>query len=84
MQVPIKQKTRAYAPQTKLEELLVGIMSGLEHLADLSDGPLPLVKDAIVAHGVQLAVRRDNLCRMEMPIISTSGLAAARLSSIVF
>lgn len=50
MQVPIKQKTRTYAPQTKLVELLVGIMSGLEHLADLNDGPRPLVKDAIVAH----------------------------------
>ena len=49
MQVPIKQKTRAYVPQTKLVELLVGIMSGLEHLADLNDGPRPLVKDSIVA-----------------------------------
>jgi len=49
MQVPIKQKTRTYAPQTKLVELLVGIMSGLEHLADLNDGPRPLVKDPIVA-----------------------------------
>jgi hypothetical protein len=49
MQVPIKQKTRTYAPQTKLVELLVGIMSGLEHLADLNDGPQPLVKDPLVA-----------------------------------
>jgi hypothetical protein len=49
MQVPIKQKTRTYAPQTKLVELLVGIMSGLEHLADLNDGPHPLVKDPLVA-----------------------------------
>jgi hypothetical protein len=49
MQVPIKQKTRTYTPQTKLVELLVGIMSGLEHLADLNDGPQPLVKDPMVA-----------------------------------
>jgi hypothetical protein len=49
MQVPVKQKTRTFAPQTKLVELLAGIMSGLGHLADLNDGPHPLAKDAIVA-----------------------------------
>ena len=49
MQVPVKQKTRTFAPQTKLVELLAGIMSGLEHLADLNDGPHPLAKDSIVA-----------------------------------
>ena len=49
MQVPVKQKTRTFAPQTKLVELLAGIMSGLEHLADLNDGAHPLAKDSIVA-----------------------------------
>lgn len=49
MQVPVKQKTRTYAPQTKLVELLVGIMSGIEHLADLNDGPHPLATDSVVA-----------------------------------
>jgi hypothetical protein len=49
MQVPVKQKTRTFAPQTKLVELLAGIMSGLEHLADLNEGPHPVAKDSIVA-----------------------------------
>ncbi|MBP7688923.1 MAG: hypothetical protein KA765_13480 [Thermoflexales bacterium] len=39
MQVPVKQKMRTYAPQTKLVECLAGIMSDLEHLVDLNDGP---------------------------------------------
>ncbi len=50
MQVPVKQKTRTFAPQTKLIELLAGIMSGLEHLADLNDGPHPIAPDLVVAH----------------------------------
>lgn len=49
MQVPVQQKTRTYAPQTKLIEFLAGIMSGLEHLADLNDDPHPVASDAIVA-----------------------------------
>lgn len=49
MQVPIAQKTRSFAPQTKLVEFLAGIMSGIEHLQDLNDGPHPLVKDSVVA-----------------------------------
>lgn len=49
MQVPIPQKTRSFAPQTKLVELLAGIMSGIEYLSDLNDGPHPLAKDAVVA-----------------------------------
>lgn len=49
-QVPIDQKTRTYTPQTKLIEFLAGIMSGIEHLRDLNDGPQPLAKDAVVAH----------------------------------
>ena len=49
MQVPVPQKTRIFAPQTKLVEFLAGIMSGMEHLVDLNDGPHPVVADAIVA-----------------------------------
>jgi hypothetical protein len=49
MHVPVKQKTRTYAPQTKLVEFLMGIMSGLEHLVDLNDGPHPIASDTIVA-----------------------------------
>jgi hypothetical protein len=49
MQVPVKQKTRLFAPQTKLVELLAGIMSGMEHLADLNDGPHPVAADSVVA-----------------------------------
>ena len=49
MHVPVKQKTRTYAPQTKLVEFLAGIMSGLEHLVDLNDGPHPIATDSIVA-----------------------------------
>src|SRR3990172_8926019 len=48
MQVPIPQKTRTYVPQTKLVELLAGIMSGIEYLSDLNDGPHPLAKDTVV------------------------------------
>jgi hypothetical protein len=50
MQVPIQQKTRTFAPQTKLVEFLAGIMSGLEHLEDLNDSAQPLAQDAVVAH----------------------------------
>jgi hypothetical protein len=49
MQIPMKQKTRTFTPQTKLVELLAGIMSGMEHLADLNDGPHPVAKDSVVA-----------------------------------
>lgn len=49
MQVPVKQKTQTFAPQTKLVEFLTGIMSGLEHLVDLNDGPHPVATDEIVA-----------------------------------
>jgi len=49
MQVPVAQKTRTFKPQTKLVELLVGIMSGIEHLQDLNDSARPLAKDEVVA-----------------------------------
>jgi hypothetical protein len=49
MNVPVPQRTRTFAPQTKLVEFLVGIMSGIEHLEDLNDGRRPLVRDPVVA-----------------------------------
>ena len=48
-QVPIGQKTRAFAPQAKVLEFLAGIMSGIEHLQDLNAGPHPLARDRCVA-----------------------------------
>jgi hypothetical protein len=49
LQVPIRQKTRDLTPQAKLIEFLSGIMSGIEFLSDLNDGPHPLAKDETVA-----------------------------------
>ena len=49
MQVPIDQKTRTFTPQTKLLELLVGTLAGIEYLRDLNDGPRPVAKDHLVA-----------------------------------
>jgi len=49
MRVPVRQKTRASPPQSKLVEFLAGIMSGIEYLQDLNDGPHPLAKDTTVA-----------------------------------
>ncbi|MEP7358131.1 MAG: hypothetical protein ABI847_12880, partial [Anaerolineales bacterium] len=48
-QVPISQKTRTFAPQAKLIEFLAGILSGIEHLQDLNNGPHPLARDQCVA-----------------------------------
>jgi hypothetical protein len=48
-QVPIVQKTHAFAPQAKLIEFLAGVMSGIEHLQDLNHRPRPLTPDAVVA-----------------------------------
>ena len=50
MGVTIQQKTRHFAPQTKLVESLAGIMSGLEYLQDLNEGLHPLVPDTVAAH----------------------------------
>ncbi len=49
MQVPIRQKTRTFKPQTKLVELLAGILSGMEYLRDLNDGVQPVANDGEVA-----------------------------------
>ena len=47
--VPLPQKTRRFSPQTKLVEFLAGILSGMEYLEDLNEGPHPLTKDPLVA-----------------------------------
>jgi hypothetical protein len=49
MAVPVPVRSRLYKPQTKLLELFVGILSGIEYLQDLDLGPRPLTKDAAVA-----------------------------------
>ena len=49
LRVPIRQKTRDLTPQAKLIEFLAGIMSGIEYLSDLNDGPHPVATDETVA-----------------------------------
>jgi hypothetical protein len=53
-QVPIAQKTVIRAPHEKLVELLLGLLTGIEYLTDLSEGAAPLVQDAEVAAAWQL------------------------------
>ncbi|MDQ5854143.1 MAG: hypothetical protein M3380_19160, partial [Chloroflexota bacterium] len=47
--VSIRQKTVTHAPQDNLIEFLIGLLSGMEYLTDLSGGPAPLVNDPAVA-----------------------------------
>ena len=49
LEVPIAQKAGDSPPQAKLIEFLVGIMSGIEYLSDLNDGPRPVAKDKVLA-----------------------------------
>ncbi len=49
LQVPITQKTGDSVPQAKLIEFLVGIMTGIEYLSDLNDGPHPVAQDDVHA-----------------------------------
>jgi hypothetical protein len=48
-QVPIPQRQGIHAPQTKLLEFLVAILSGCAYLQDISHGPHPLDQDQVVA-----------------------------------
>ena len=57
--VPISQKVVSYTPQGKLTEFLLGLLAGIEHLTDLSEGAAPLVKDPEVAVAWQLAGLAD-------------------------
>src|SRR6266496_1168428 len=52
--VPIHQKTVTHAPHEKIVEFLIGLLSGMEYLPDLSSGPAPLVRDHAVASAWQL------------------------------
>ena len=47
--VPIPQRRRDHAPQTKLIEFLDSMLSGCAYLQDISRGPHPLDQDAAVA-----------------------------------
>jgi uncharacterized protein YhaN len=51
--LPVKQKVGVAGcegtPQDRLIEFLAGIMSGIEHLVELSDGPHPIANDEVVA-----------------------------------
>jgi hypothetical protein len=49
MAVPVPAKIRIYKPQTKILELFVGILAGIEYLQDLDLGVRPLTKDPAVA-----------------------------------
>jgi hypothetical protein len=49
LEVPILQKVGDSPPQAKLIEFLAGIMSGIEYLSDLNDGPHPVAKDDVLA-----------------------------------
>ena len=48
-QVPIAQKTVIRPPQENLAALLIGLLSGIEYLSDLSVGAMPLKRDTAVA-----------------------------------
>src|SRR5689334_8031695 len=44
-QVPIPQKTVTHCPAAKLTPLLLGLLSGIEYLTDLTHAPAPLYHD---------------------------------------
>src|SRR5215468_1312148 len=48
--VSLKQKHYHHRPQTKVLELLVAILAGLQHLQEISLAAHPLDKDQAVAH----------------------------------
>jgi len=57
--VPIAQKTVTHRPHEKVLELLIGLLSGIEYLSDLSEGAAPLVHDAEVARAWHLQALAD-------------------------
>jgi hypothetical protein len=63
-QVPVAQKTVLRAPQENLVELLIGLLTGMERLSDLSGGAAPLTRDAAVAEAWDL-----------QPLASASGVS---------
>lgn len=57
--LPINQKAVVRAPHEKLAEFVIGLLSGIEYLSDLSEGPAPLARDDAVAHAWQLQPMAD-------------------------
>jgi hypothetical protein len=57
--VPIPQKKVVRAPQEKITEFLIGLLSGMEYLTDLSEGPAPLTKDTEVSTAWKLQAMAD-------------------------
>jgi len=58
-QIPIPQKKVLRAPQEKIMEFLIGLLSGMEYLTDLSEGPAPLAKDREVSTAWKLQAMAD-------------------------
>jgi hypothetical protein len=58
-EVPIPQKTVRHAPQAKLTEFLMGLLSGIEYLTDLSEGAAPLVADREAALAWEMEAMAD-------------------------
>jgi hypothetical protein len=58
-EVPIPQKTVLHAPQAKLTEFLMGLLSGIEYLTDLSEGAAPLVADREAGRAWNLEAMAD-------------------------
>ena len=58
-EVPIPQKTVLHTPQAKLTEFLMGLLSGIEYLTDLSEGAAPLVADREAALAWNLEAMAD-------------------------
>jgi hypothetical protein len=58
-EVPIAQKKVVRAPQEKIVAFLVGLLSGMEYLTDLSEGPAPLTKDIEVSTAWKLRPMAD-------------------------
>ena len=57
--IPIDQKAVIRAPHEKLAEFGIGLLSGIEYLSDLSEGPAPLARDVEVAQAWQLQPMAD-------------------------
>lgn len=57
--VPIDQKAVRRAPQEKVVEFLVGLLSGIEYLSDLSEGAAPLAQDNEVAIAWRISSMAD-------------------------
>ena len=57
--IPIDQKAVIRAPHEKLAEFGIGLLSGIEYLSDLSEGPAPLARDDEVAQAWQLRPMAD-------------------------